>query len=229
MKEPIKMTAHELYNNLLSLNLQSLKGYIKFSLADVDVTINTTDTVGITLQSWLKQYLLDNNIYFSEPTNTQEFPDFFLDDINKNRNILEIKAFNYNASPAFDIANFDSYCLSVSQKPYRLDADYIIFGYLMSSDGSISIPKIWIKKIWEIAGTSTNYKLKTQVKKNVIYNIRPNTQFKSNSPVPFKSKNDFIKAIYETLKKYKSDKFAEDWLIELSKNYNLYYNEKLVL
>ena len=73
------ITAQQLFSNLSNLHLDRQVGVISFNLAGVSVKINTTDTVGITLQAWLKQYLTDNNIYFSEPANTQEFPDFFLD------------------------------------------------------------------------------------------------------------------------------------------------------
>lgn len=228
MSQLIKLDANQLYNNLLSLNLESLTGNIVFNLAGVSVTIDTTDTVGITLQSWLKQYLINNNIYFNEPANTQEFPDFYLDNINPYQNMLEVKAFNYNATPAFDIANFESYCSSVKVKPYRLDADYLIFGYLMSADGSIHIHKLWLKKIWEIAGESARFPLKTQVKRDMIYNIRPNTNFKVGTSGPFTCKEDFLKAIYGTLVKYKDARFANDWIDELSENYQSYYGQPLV-
>lgn len=148
----IKMTAQRLFNKFQQAKLDTYVGEIVFELAGVKVKINTTDTVGITLQSWLKQYLIDNNIFFSEPYSTQEFPDFFLDDNEPEKHMLEIKAFHYSATPAFDIANFESYCSSVKSKPYRLDADYLIFGYEMESNGDISIKKIWLKKIWQIAG-----------------------------------------------------------------------------
>ncbi|MCX4328809.1 MAG: NgoBV family restriction endonuclease [Lachnospiraceae bacterium] len=130
-----KITAQELFTKLNNLHLEKKFGVISFNLAGISVKINTTDTVGITLQAWLKQYLIDNDIYFSEPANTQEFPDFFLDNNGTYRHMPEVKAFNYNATPAFDIANFESYCSSVQKKPYRLDADYLIFGYVMNNFG----------------------------------------------------------------------------------------------
>ena len=55
---------------------------ITFTLNGITVKINTTDTVGITIQAWLKQYLIENNFYQREPNNTQEFPDFFLGEDN---------------------------------------------------------------------------------------------------------------------------------------------------
>lgn len=229
MARLIKVDANRLYNILQSLNLSKIKGNIVFNLAGISVTIDTTDTVGITLQAWLKQYFVENDIYFSVPLNTQEFPDFFLDDINPTEHMLEVKAFNYNAVPAFDIANFESYCESVKTKPYRLDADYLIFGYIMSEDGSISIKKIWLHKIWQIAGVSARFPLKTQVKRGMIYNIRPNTEFKTYRPGPFACKEEFIEAIYGTLRLYKGVDFAEEWLEELSGNYHYYYGQPLIL
>lgn len=222
-----KITAQELYTALGNLHLERQVGVISFNLAGVSVKIDTTDTVGITLQSWLKQYLTDNNIYFSEPTNTQEFPDFFLDNNEAIKHMLKVKAFNYNATPAFDIANFESYCSSVKEKPYRLDADYLIFGYTMNDSGDITVKKVWLHKIWQIAGTSQRFPLKTQVKRDMIYNIRPNTDFKAGNKGPFRSKDDFLLAIYKTLEIYKGKSFADDWKRTLSINYKNYYGYNL--
>lgn len=218
-----KITAQELYTALGNLHLERQIGVISFNLAGVSVKIDTTDTVGITLQAWLKQYLTDNDIYFSEPANTQEFPDFFLDNNEAFKHMLEVKAFNYNATPAFDIANFESYCSSVKEKPYRLDADYLIFGYTMNDSGDITVKKVWLHKIWQIAGTSQRFPLKTQVKRDMIYNIRPNTDFKAGNKGPFRSKDDFLLAIYKTLVIYKGKSFADDWKQTLSTNYKKYY------
>lgn len=218
-----KITAQELYTALGNLHLERQIGVISFNLAGVSVNIDTTDIVGITLQAWLKQYLTDNDIYFSEPANTQEFPDFFLDNNEAFKHMLEVKAFNYNATPAFDIANFESYCSSVKDKPYRLDADYLIFGYTMNDSGDITVKKVWLHKIWQIAGTSQRFPLKTQVKRDMIYNIRPNTDFKAGNKGPFRSKDDFLLAIYKTLVIYKGKSFADDWKQILSINYKKYY------
>ena len=111
------------------------------------MTIDTTDTVGNSLQRWLKEWLIKNDIYEHEPENTQEFPDFYLSASNPKDHMLEVKAFNYNATPAFDIANYESYIASVAEKPYRLAADYIILGYVMDNDGTITIKKIWLKEM----------------------------------------------------------------------------------
>lgn len=221
------ITAQQLFSELKELQLDKEVGIITFNLAGVSVKINTTDTVGITLQAWLKQYLINHKIYFSEPANTQEFPDFYLDDKDSYKHMLEIKAFNYNATPAFDIANFESYCSSVKEKPYRLDADYLIFGYVMDENGDITVKKVWLHKIWQIAGKSQRFPLKTQVKRDMIYNIRPNNEFKSGKEGPFKSKDDFLLAIYETLQLYKGKAYADEWKECLSINYKDYYKTEL--
>lgn len=222
-----KISANQLFEELKLKNLCQYKGAITFNLAGISVKIDTTDTVGITLQAWLKQFMITNNIFFYEPSNTQEFPDFYLDDENSQKHMLEVKAFNYNATPAFDIANFESYCSSVKDKPYRLDADYLIFGYIMEENGDITVNKIWIHKIWQIAGTSKNFPLKTQVKRGMIYNIRPNSDFKFDRKGEFKSKDDFLKAIYDTLVIYKGTAFADEWKNTLSSNYLNYFGESL--
>lgn len=211
------ITATQLFNDLKSINWSLTYEFITFTLNNINVIIDTTDTVGVTLQSWLKQYFLANNIYFRENSNSQEFPDFYLGNCN-NSNLLEIKAFNYCKTPAFDIANFDSYCDLVIEKPYILDTDYLIFGYNMDINGKITIIDIWLKKIWEIAGKSEKYPLKVQEKRGVIYNIRPNTNFKKYDQTPFNSKEDFIKAIYDTIFIYKDKDIAKEWYDKLHNN-----------
>lgn len=225
--KPKRLTAQQLFDNLVELDFDTKIGGITFTLADVSVKISTTDTVGITLQAWLKQYLAENNYFFSEPNSTQEFPDFYLDDNDSYKHMLEVKAFHSSAVPAFDIANFESYCDSVKDKPYRLDADYLIFGYEMFQNGDIKITDLWLKKIWQIAGTSKRFPLKTQVKRDMIYNIRPNTDFKRGRSGPFNSKEEFLMAIYETLEIYFDKQHADKWKTTLAHNYKEYYGSEL--
>ena len=223
----VEKTSQEIFN-LLNSEVIDKPGKITFNLADIPVVINTTDTVGNSIQNWLKEWMNVKGIYSDEPENTQEFPDFYLSASNRQDHMLEVKAFNYEASPAFDIANYESYVKSVSEKPYRLAADYLVFGYKMDADGTIRIKKIWLKKIWEIAGTSTRYALNTQVKKDVIYNIRPNGKFKRDEEVPFKNKEQFLKAIYDTQSKYRGQDKADEWKQILKLNYKAYYGIDLV-
>ncbi|MDV5115793.1 NgoBV family restriction endonuclease [Clostridium perfringens] len=139
----IKLTALELYNKLKK-DLLGQTGSIKISFCGLDVEIESTDTVGNSLQSWLEGYLEKNDIYYRTPDNTQEFPDFYLGETN-DTNLLEVKAFNIDNGPGFDIANFESYCSSLKTKSYRLNADYLIIGYNMTGS-TIKIDNIWLKK-----------------------------------------------------------------------------------
>lgn len=221
-----EITALELYNRLLASGIFNSNGTINFELNGTSVTIKTTDIVGNCIQSWLKQWMIDNNIFCAEPHNTQEFPDFYLSN-DKTINLLEVKAFNYNASPAFDIANFEAYCSSLETKAYRLNADYIIFGYEMNNIGVISIKKIWLKKIWEISGKSTRYALNTQIKRDVIYNIRPVSNFKNGKSQVFSNKEDFLMAIYQTLCCYRGIERASQWKEKVIGNYFEYTGELL--
>ncbi|MDY0118727.1 MAG: NgoBV family restriction endonuclease [Bacilli bacterium] len=207
-----KWTASDLYKTLLDIDWKIEKGRIEFKMADIRSTVKTTDIIGFVLQNWIKDFLNKNNVYYREPHNTQSFPDFYLCE-KDNKNLLEIKSFIYDNGPAFDIANFESYCDSISNESFRLDADYLIFGYGIDENGLIEIKEIRLKKIWEIAGTSQRFPLKTQVKRDVIYNIRPNTDFKNNKKGPFSNENQFIEALYLTLLDYRGEEHATQWLI----------------
>lgn len=225
-----KVNARELYNLLIDNNVIGSTGKITFEMGNIPVEISTTDTVGNSIQSWLKQWMIHNKIYFSEPESTQVFPDFILDDDDIKNNLLEVKAFNYDASPAFDIANFESYCTSLITKAYRLDADYLIFGYSMNGS-TITIKDIWLKKIWEISSTSSKHALRVQDKRGTIYNIRPTKWYgkttKRSTP-PFNCKEDFILAIYNTLKGYKNTSInCDTWIESVIDNYRLHTSKEL--
>lgn len=222
-----KLTSKELYD-FLKPNLIGKKGVITFSLSGLAVDIESTDIVGNSIQSWLGKYLESNNIFFTTKSNTQEFPDFILDDEDEENSLLEVKAFNYDASPAFDIANFDSYCFSLKEKAYRLNANYLIIGYSMNG-ATIEIRDIWLKKIWEISSFSKRRPLRVQAKKGIIYNIRPCKWYAKRS-APFAKKEEFVNAIYETLSTYEHSSIdSDEWLEEVMENYESYTGCKLDL
>ncbi|ELC8442524.1 NgoBV family restriction endonuclease [Clostridium perfringens] len=224
----IKLTADKLYNRLKH-DLVGKEGSIKISFCGLDVEIDSTDTVGNSLQSWLEGYLKEKNIYYRTPDNTQEFPDFYLGENNK-ENLLEVKAFNLDNGPGFDIANFESYCSSLESKSYRLDADYLIIGYRMNGV-IIKIENIWLKKIWEISSSSSSHKLKVQTKRGMIYNIRPCTWYSTSNRAkfkPFTEKKEFIEAIHETISNYKNTSIdVDDWYSKVKESYLSYYGEDL--
>ena len=141
-----------------------------FKMAEIEFTVKKPDTIGLILQEWLKEYFDKNNIYYRENVDTQKLPDFYLSESNE-LNLLEVKSFKFSGNPAFDIANFDSYCRSISKKSFWLDTDYLIFGYVIDNKGKIKIKEIWLKKM----GNNRLTKDQTLIvqKRTTIYNIRP--------------------------------------------------------
>lgn len=221
MAEKIKITASEIYDLLLNdFKIRDKIGSVEINLGGISAKYNGKDAIGDLLQEWFGQWLSQNNFYFRQHQNTQEFPDFLLAKDDKS-GYLEIKTFNANATPAFDIANFDSYNKSLLIKPERLDADYLIFGYKMV-DSVLSVDNLWLMKVWEMAGTSGTNPVNMQTKNSQPYNLRPIKWYaKTPKNKPFADKISFLNAIAETLKKYShsSGSYSENWLENVKKKY----------
>lgn len=221
MEERKKITATELYNLLLNeFEIKKQLGSIEIILGGISAKYKGKDAIGDLLQEWLGEWLKQNNFYFRTRINTQEFPDFLLNE-NDIGGFLEIKTFNALASPAFDIANFDSYNKSLLIKPERLDADYLIFGYKMI-DSVLSIDNIWLKKVWEIAGTSGTNPINMQTKNSQPYNLRPIRWYtEKGANKPFPDKISFLNAIEATLVKYdhSTNVYSNDWLNKVKAKY----------
>ncbi len=204
--------AEKIYKELMK-QLPKFKGGASFNIGNIKIEVQGKDGLGGLIEEWFGVWAKQNKFNITDPKesgSSQEFPDYY---VGSDKSFLEIKTFDDTAGANFDLANFDSYCMSVAKLPKRTDADYLIFSYVLK-ESKLSIKNIWIKKIWEITCPSTRYPLKTQVKKDVIYNIRPsswhakNPKFKS-----FTTKEDFITALFDTQQKYKG-----------SNNLNLYLN-----
>jgi NgoBV restriction endonuclease len=168
------------------------------------------------------------NIEFRTKENTQEFPDFLLDSQTNTNNLLEIKTFDFNRSANFDMSNFEDYCRSLKTQAYRLDADYLIFAYALKN-GQFSIKNLWLKKIWEMAGSSERYPVKCQVKQDVIVNIRPVSWYSENAQFkPFQTRRDFVSALHKTLLAYaKTKNDSENWFQEVENNFFTYTKQRL--
>ncbi len=228
MLKPIKITAQELYSILLhKFKIKEQIGSVEIRLGGVLAKYNGKDAIGDLLQEWLAEWLMQNNYYFRVPENTQEFPDFLLSE-RGNVGFLELKTFNAEASPAFDIANFDSYCTSLLITPERIDADYLIFSYKMV-DSVLSIDNIWLKKVWELTSPSGQDPIKLQTKRKQIYNIRPCTWYSQRLRYqPFIDRNDFLIAIAATQELYpQCDKYKKNWLETVKRLYKKNTGTKL--
>jgi type II restriction enzyme len=221
-------SANKIYNKLLSQKIKQAKGDITFSFLNVTTKINEKSAIGDLFQEWLSVWFQKNNIDYRRKSNTQEFPDFYLDQKSDSVNLLEIKTFDSNRSANFDIANFQAYCDSLKTSAYRLDADYLIFAYDLSNS-QFTIKNIWLKKVWEIAGKSNKYPVKVQEKRNEIVNIRPISWYSSKAKyVPFQSRRDFVDALHQTLMVYSNTKNnSSNWLKEVETNYHFYTNNHL--
>ncbi|MDR2457406.1 MAG: NgoBV family restriction endonuclease [Clostridiales Family XIII bacterium] len=212
--------AQQLYDGLNRHHIVGSAGKISVELLNVKCDLNDKSAVGNLLQEWLGAWMVNKNIYHRTNPNTQEFPDFFLSTSNTS-NLLEVKTFDFSKAPNFDIANFDAYVRSVMTKSYRLDADYLILGYILTNS-RLKIENIWLKKIWEITCSSKKYALKSQVKQEKIVNIRPyNFKTMSQGFQPFATRLDFINAVKQTLEQYQMRTVsANDWLSAVQTNYN---------
>jgi len=189
----------------------SLIGGTKFRIGSVELDVTGKDGLGGLIEEWFGVWALRNNLPIFNPKllgNSQSFPDYYVG-LN-NEGFLEIKSFDMTASANFDIANFESYCESLSINPNRINSDYLIFGYKLNGS-SLSIEQIWLKKIWEITCPSERWPLKTQTKRDVIYNIRPAAWYSNSSHYrPFNCKEEFVKALFETQKLYLNKTFTEE-------------------
>ncbi len=217
----MKLTGQELYNKLVNdYKIIGEKGVINFTLKDLTISIETKDTVGNLLQEWLKAWMMKEQIGFEENTNSQTFPDFYLDKHNQKQDLLEVKSFDWDRGPGFDLANFDSYCNSLLVNAYRIDSDYLIFAYQMEGF-VITIKNVWLKKIWELSCPSGPYPIKVQEKKSIIYNLRPSTWYSERTKFkPFNSKEEFLAALNETRYQYPQTRHTNGhWLQNVIKNY----------
>ena len=178
---------------------QLLVGGTQFSLGGTTISITSKDGIGKLIEEWLGVWAVQQGIGISPNNGGQSFPDFYIDSDNS---YLEIKAFDLDASANFDIANFESYCESLSYNPHRLYADYLILGYRLIGS-QLTIEHAWLKKIWEISCASERFPLKVQAKRDVIYNIRPAAWYSNRAKYPvFSNERQFVNALYATQKQY---------------------------
>lgn len=198
--------------NQLKADLGSLVGGTIFSIGNISINVEGKDGLGGLIEEWFGIWAITKNFIIYDPKKngrSQEFPDYY---VGNDNGLLEIKAFDYNAGANFDIANFESYCESVAHMPERANSDYLIFGYTL--EGSrLRINDVWLKKIWEITCPSERWSLKTQTKRDVIYNIRPASWYSRNSRFStFNSLEQFIDALYDTQWQYRRISYKNIYL-----------------
>ena len=207
----------------------TLKGRIQFHLGDVDIVVRQKDVVGNIIQEWLQGWLDKRGYAYRTNPNSQMPPDFFLDTKRDDRNLLEVKAFNRDATPGFDIADFRMYEEEIVSKPWMLDVDYLIFGYKMSDDGVVTIKDLWLKKVWQITRRMEKWALNLQVKKKVVHKIRPGVWYGKPSKFRmFESLEDFVSAVdYAVWQNPKTKDSSGEWLADFLASYRKFYGKIL--
>lgn len=179
--------------------LEGKQGNITINFANHPIVYSGNDIIGNSLQKWLPSWFTYLNVDIREGEHTQEFPDFVANFDGKHYDV-EVKAWNYNNSPAFDIANFHSFIQQTYASPGKLNAYFIILGYTPANDGfskGFIVEKVYLKRIWEITNKASKYPIGLQVKRQSPYAIRPCAFHKKTS---FQNKMEFVEAIYETFK-----------------------------
>lgn len=225
----MRLTAREIYEKLINADqILQLAGQIRFYLGDVDIIVKQKDVVGNIIQEWLQGWLDKRGVEYSLNDNSQMPPDFFLNPDDETTGLLEVKAFNRNASPGFDIADFRMYEEEIQKKPYMLQVDYLIFGYNMSDDGVVTIKDLWLKKVWEITRSMNDWPLNLQVKKNVVQKIRPGAWYTEKGRRMFESMEDFVSAVDQTVwQNPATRKDSGTWLTRFIRYYEEFYHVKL--
>ncbi len=228
------MTAEELYSRLQKKDLSQIKfnGFITIGDTNIDIT-KWHDVVGNIIQEWLEGWLKKNGISFANNPNPQMPPDVFLNVEDKTKDLLEVKAFNYEATPGFDIADFKAYQREIIQQPYMLNTKYIIFGYAMSDEGVVTIKKVWLKNVWEICRPSDKWSVNVQYKNGVVHKIRPAKWYSKSKAIhytPFECLEDFLSAIENTVY-YNPDTRdqAVGWKERMEKSYSDFYGKKITI
>ena len=208
--------SQKIYNKLQQ-NLIHLTGKTVFIIGDIEIEVEGKDGLGGLIEEWFGVWAETQGFDIRNPKKegaSQEFPDYF---VGQNNGLLEVKAFDSSASANFDIANFESYCETVASNPQRVNSDYLIFSYSLSGS-KLAIQNVWLKKIWEITCPSERWPIKTQTKRDIIYNIRPAAWYSAHARFNvFDSKEDFINALYETQEKYNGDNLKEAYLTHKNK------------
>ena len=198
--------AQNILQKLNQSNIKRKSGQITCNLAGINFVVDNRDILGGVIEEWFRHWLTNNGFKWSRPHNTQDWPDIIL----SNGDHLEVKAFDHNASPNFDIANLGAYVKSLQTNPERLNDDYIVFSYVFNN-GVLWVEDYWIKKVWELSGPSAATYI--PIGGNAI-NIRPRN-WRSARVKIFQSRLDYVKAIADAAQQ-KLGVNSINWLNQVS-------------
>lgn len=225
------ITARELYRLLIfDYRIKFLTGSVNFQLGDICSSIKRRDVIGDVIQDWVCELLERTRITFVENPLRNKPPDIYLNPKDLRSNWLEIKAFNRSNNPRFSIADFNFFVEDCIRRPWHLEADYLIFGYVMNEDtGAIGIKDLWLKKIWEITKPMSRWPLTVKTSGNSIREIRPCCWYASRTNVKtFESLEDFLSALEAVIfQNPETRPKASQWRGKFLKSYEKHYGHEI--
>lgn len=193
---------NELYE-ITKEKLEGQHGTITITFANRSHVYTGNDVIGNCLQEWLPNWFQFLGVNIKPGSGTQVFPDFVAN-FNELQYQVEVKTWNINNSPAFDLANFQSFLATTYVSPGKLNAQYFILGYKPDDDGfsqGFTVQKVFLKQIWEITSPTLKYPIGLQVKRGAPYAMRP-FNFYIHPDRCFKNKNDFLLAVKNTFERF---------------------------
>ena len=195
---------------LAKKKLINAQGNINIVIAGIPKNSKSNDIIGNCVQEWIPQWLEDNGLDLVANSGTQIFPDFIAT-IDGKKYDMEVKCWNFNESPAFDIANFDGFYREIYENPRKLNAKYLIFGYVPTKHG-FRIEEIYLKNLWDITCRpqgKSGRPIHLQVKQDNPYAIRPSSFHKNPEKKRFPSIKEFVKAIRDTRKMFPKENMID--------------------
>lgn len=201
--------------------LEGQHGTITITFANRSHVYTGNDVIGNCLQEWLPNWFKFLGVDIKPGKGTQVFPDFVAQ-FGTQTHDMEVKAWNINNAPAFDLANFQSFIETSYSSPGKLNAQYFILGYKLEDDGfsqGFTVEKVFLKHIWEITSATTKYPIGLQVKRNMPYAMRP-YNFHRNPSGSFSTKIDFIMAVKKAFEMFPNSALPftpDQWFDKVSK------------
>ncbi|MBD2364145.1 NgoBV family restriction endonuclease [Anabaena minutissima FACHB-250] len=102
------MTYHPIANHIYKLLIQEQvihsEGKIIFNFLNTSIEINDKSAFGYLFQEWLAEWMRQKEIKFRTTLNTQEFPDFLLEQDDNNIGLLTKPSTFYNKKPKGDLS-----------------------------------------------------------------------------------------------------------------------------
>lgn len=204
-------------------NIIGQTGVISFNYAGFQSFVISKDIIGNTIQDWFGQWIISKGLVWEMGAHSQSWPDFVLSDGTH----LEVKTFDSNAGPNFDLANFDAFIRSLWEgNVARLDTPHLVFSYISDpQSGVITINDFWVRNMWELTGASPKNILSLQVKQNQPVNIRPKN-WRSPTVSLFTSRQEFVLALSQVVTRYRSAEFP-DWYKVVENHYVTLFDRPL--